>query len=82
MEQRVCPFCGAPVEGAACKSCGRDPTASRRICAACKNMTPTAEPACCHCGARAASELAWKIPVIVALFMAALILTILLNMSK
>jgi hypothetical protein len=39
-------------------------------------MTPTSEPACCHCGARARSELAWKIPVIVALFVAAFILSI------
>jgi hypothetical protein len=42
-------------------------------------MTPTAEAVCCHCGARARSDLAWKIPLIVALFILAFLLGIWLN---
>ena len=34
-------------------------------------MTPKAEMACVHCGQNAKSELRWKIPVIVLLFVLA-----------
>jgi predicted amidophosphoribosyltransferase len=79
MAEKPCPFCGATVAGALCDRCGRDPTASRRVCPTCKQMTPTAETVCCHCGARIRSELAWKIPLIVAIFAAAFALAFILN---
>jgi hypothetical protein len=43
-------------------------------------MTPIAEPACCHCGERRTSELRWKIPVIIALFVVAIVLSIVLRL--
>lgn len=78
---RPCPFCAAtiaasPVEGARCPSCGRDPTAPRRVCDACKKMTPTSDRACVHCGAGPANELAWKVPLIIALFVGAAVLSV------
>ena len=73
---RPCPFCGATVDGAACPSCKRDPTAPRRVCASCQKMTPTAERACVHCQIVPTSELVWKVPVIIALFVGALIISI------
>ncbi len=75
---RVCPFCDKPASDTACSSCGRDPTAPRKVCSACQNMTPTAEGACCRCGKSQHSEMWWKIPLIVALFIAAIILSIIL----
>jgi hypothetical protein len=39
-------------------------------------MTPIRDPNCCHCGARFTSDLSWKIPVIIALFVAALVLAV------
>ena len=77
---RVCPFCGTAAPEASCPSCGRDPTAPRTLCARCKHMTPIAEPACCHCGERRASELRWKIPLIIALFVVAIVLSIVLRL--
>jgi hypothetical protein len=73
---RPCPFCGATVDGAACPSCKRDPTAARRVCTSCQKMTPVAERACVHCQIVPTSELAWKVPVIIALFVGALILSV------
>ena len=52
---------------------------ARRVCDACKKMTPLAEPGCVHCGGKAASEMAWKVPVIVAMFVGAVILSVVLG---
>ena len=76
---RACPFCGAEVPGAACPACQRDPTAPRRVCSNCSKMTPSAEPPCMHCGTERGSELSWKIPVIVAIFVVALALAVALQ---
>lgn len=79
---RPCPFCGATVEGAACPSCKRDPTAARRVCASCQKMTPTVERACVHCKAVASSELAWKVPVIIAMFVGVFLLSIVVAIAS
>jgi predicted amidophosphoribosyltransferase len=81
-EERPCPFCGGPASGPACPSCGRDPTSSRRVCPRCGKTTPTAEAACCHCGEGKSSDLAWKIPVIVAMFVLAFILSVVLALVR
>jgi hypothetical protein len=73
---RPCPFCGTTVEFSTCPSCKRDPTAARRVCTSCQKMTPVAERACVHCHIVPTSELAWKVPVIIALFVGALILSV------
>lgn len=76
MSPRFCPFCGTVVAVSYCSGCGRDPTAPRKVCRACGEMTPIRDPNCCHCGARFTSDLSWKIPVIIALFVAALVLAV------
>ncbi len=77
---RRCPFCEAGAPGAQCPSCGRNTTAPRRPCKTCGRMTPAAEAACWNCGAVVRSELRWKVPVIVLLFVAACILSVLLRL--
>jgi hypothetical protein len=79
---RTCPFCGGAAPGARCSACGRDPTANRRICRACGKQTPLAERACCHCSAQAQSELSWKIPLIVGLFVTAFALSVVLALVR
>ena len=79
---RPCPFCGTSVEAGACRYCKRDPTAARRVCGQCTKMTPVAEAPCCHCGARAGSELAWKVPVIIAMFALAVVVSVALAMVR
>ena len=38
-----------------------------------------AEPACCHCRQTFTSELAWKVPVIILMFVAALVVAVLVR---
>jgi RNA polymerase subunit RPABC4/transcription elongation factor Spt4 len=78
---RNCPFCGAVGQGAVCCSCGRDTAAARRPCKKCGRMVPTAEQSCWNCGAAFRSDLWWKIPVIVLLFLAAIIISIAINLG-
>ena len=66
-----CVFCGAAKVGDTCPACRRDTRASRRICARCSRQTPLDEPVCCHCGIALRSDLSWKVPLIVFLFLAA-----------
>jgi len=76
----TCPYCQDP--GASdrhCARCGRDPSAPRRVCGACRKLTPTKEPRCCHCGSVYTSDLWWKIPVVVALMILAVILRVILR---
>ena len=76
---RTCPFCDAPAEARVCASCKRDTTAARRPCQSCGKMIPLQEKRCSHCGVSQSSELGWKIPLIVAMFVVAFILAILLR---
>lgn len=73
---RICPYCGVQTSGQICANCRRDTTARRRICSKCGRMTPSAEPACMSCGKRYTSDLAWKIPVIIVMFIVVLIISI------
>jgi len=38
-------------------------------------MTPLNEPACSHCGTKIRSEMRWKIPVIIIMFLAAFVVS-------
>jgi predicted nucleic acid-binding Zn ribbon protein len=79
---RACPFCGAAAATQLCKSCGRDTTASRRPCPACKKMVPSSETVCWNCRAVLHSDLRWKIPVIILLFVLAFIVGIGISLIK
>ena len=76
-----CPFCDDVRGGQPCGTCGRapDPDLSRRPCPACQQMTPLNEPACCHCGQTIRSELRWKVPVIILMFVVAIAVSVLVQ---
>lgn len=78
----ACPFCG-DLTGSAerCGGCGRNKRAPRRSCPGCGKMTPSGDPSCCHCRRAFASELAWKVPLIVAIFVAAIVLSVVLRLA-
>jgi hypothetical protein len=73
---RVCPYCGVAAPGQVCANCRRDTTARRRICSKCGRITPSAEPACMSCGKHYTSDLTWKIPVIIVMFIVVVIISI------
>ena len=75
---RACPYCGAPAADRFCGACGRDTTAPRRPCARCKRMVPSSERVCWNCGAGFTSDMWWKIPLIVFLFLLAFLVSIVL----
>jgi hypothetical protein len=79
----ACPFCG-DFSGAAerCGACGRDKRAPRRVCPACSKLTPTAEPSCCHCKQTFGSDLAWKVPLIIGIFVAAIVLSVVVQTMR
>ena len=77
-----CPFCGAPAAPPRCATCQRDPTAMRRVCAGCRRQTPTIEPVCMHCQRAPANEMAWKIPVIVLLFVVAFAISVAIALAR
>jgi predicted amidophosphoribosyltransferase len=62
-----------------CPHCGRNPSAPRRICTTCKMMTPKAERACWHCGMVFTSEMSWKIPVVILVIVASIIVQFVLR---
>ena len=71
--ESYCPFCKSPAAPPRCARCGRDPTAPRRQCQGCQQMTPVGEPPCMHCGAHAKNDVVWKLPL---LLLVALVLAI------
>jgi predicted amidophosphoribosyltransferase len=77
----TCPFCEQATEAPVCAHCGRDPTIRRRVCGGCKKMTPSGEPACCHCSRRFRSDLAWKIPTIIVMFAVAVVLSLVIQIA-
>lgn len=79
---RVCPFCGAPAAAQLCTSCGRDTTATRRPCGKCGSMVPSRDRGCWNCGARFKSDLWWKVPLIVFLFLLAFAISAVLGLLK
>jgi RNA polymerase subunit RPABC4/transcription elongation factor Spt4 len=66
-----CAFCGTTTDQLRCPTCQRDPRGARRVCAWCQRNTPTGEKPCMHCGVVAQSDLGWKVPVIVVMFLLA-----------
>ncbi len=81
MSASACPFCGTSGAAARCPGCGRDPTLPRRVCPRCHEMTPQNERTCSHCGAGLGSDLSWKIPLIIGIFVAAFILSVILHLA-
>ncbi len=79
---RVCPFCGAPAASQSCASCGRDTTAPRRPCGKCGRMVMSSERACWNCGGGLNSDLWWKVPLIVFLFLLAFAISAVLALLK
>lgn len=79
---RVCPFCAAPAAARFCGSCGRDTTAARRPCVKCRRMVPSGERGCWNCGAAFRSDLRWKIPLIIFLFVLAFVVSVLLALVR
>lgn len=73
---RLCPYCGTPAAGQICANCRRDTTARRRVCSKCERLTPSVEPACLACGKRYMSDVVWKVPLIIAIIISALIIFI------
>jgi len=80
--ERPCPFCGATTKRELCPACGRSVTARRIVCASCQKQTPKDEKACCHCGQTHKSDLRWKIPLIITLFVLAAVITILIEFAR
>jgi hypothetical protein len=76
---RLCPFCGSVAPHQICTSCKRDTTAPRRPCPKCGRLTPSNDPACWNCGATVTSEMRWKIPLIIGLFVLAFAVAIALR---
>lgn len=76
---RVCPFCDESASATLCSSCGRDPTAPRVVCPCCNKMSPSEEPDCCRCGERRKNELRWKVPLVIALFVLAFAIAIVVS---
>jgi predicted amidophosphoribosyltransferase len=74
-----CPFCGTATAASRCERCVRDPRAPRRVCAACARQTPIHEPVCMHCGAGKPNDMAWKVPVIILMFVVAFALAVALH---
>ena len=79
---RACPFCATPAAAQFCGSCGRDTTAPRRPCGKCGRLVPSKESFCWSCGAAFKSDLRWKVPLIVFLFLLAFAISIGLALLK
>lgn len=79
---RLCPFCGSPAPDQICASCGRDTTAPRRPCPKCGRLTPSTEQTCWNCGATFTSEMRWKIPLIIGLFVLAFALSVFIGAMR
>ena len=80
----LCPYCREPLYSghSCCGRCGRDPSAPRRPCPKCGRVTPTAERACWNCGAAFKSDMRWKVPLIVALFLLSFVLSVAVALVK
>lgn len=48
----------------------------QRVCPTCQRLSPGDAPACAQCGVRFRNEMAWKLPLIVLLFVAAFLLSV------
>lgn len=82
LPSRRCPYCGAPAAERFCGACGRDTAAPRRPCGKCGRMVMSSERACWNCGAGFPSDLWWKIPLIIFLFLLAFAVSVVLALLK
>lgn len=81
MSAWICPFCGNQQATADhCSACNRNPSLPRRVCSACNRVSPSSEAACMHCKRAFGSEMSWKVPLIVLLFVAAIVISVALQM--
>jgi hypothetical protein len=78
---RPCPYCRMPATMQFCETCGRDTTAPRRPCPHCRQMVPSNEPRCWNCGTQFRNEMWWKIPLIVLIFVIAIILSLIIRFA-
>ena len=76
---RLCPFCKAPAPGQQCPSCHLDTTAPRRPCPTCGQMVPSQYKVCWNCGRKFKSEMQWKVPLIILIFILCFIISILIS---
>jgi hypothetical protein len=76
---RICPYCGALAKGQLCTSCQRDTTAPRRVCRQCGRITPLSEPKCLACGKVPLNDLAWKIPLLIGIYIVFIVIIVVLN---
>jgi hypothetical protein len=76
---RVCPYCGAPASGQVCTSCRRDTTAPRRVCRQCGRITPLSESRCLACGKIPTNDLAWKIPLLIGIYIVVIVILVAIN---
>ena len=81
MPARACPYCRHPATQMFCETCGRDTTAPRRPCPHCRQMVPSNEPRCWNCGTQFRNEMWWKIPLIILLFVIAIIIGIVIRLA-
>ncbi|HEY1263780.1 MAG TPA: serine/threonine-protein kinase [Terriglobales bacterium] len=72
--QRPCPFCSQMTSATICSSCGRDTSAPRRVCSSCGKMVPERDKTCWNCNQRLRSDLAWKVPVAILIFVVLILL--------
>ena len=83
-EPPPCPYCRELLYSGPyiCGRCGRNPSAPRRPCPKCGRVTPTAERNCWNCGAAFKSDMRWKVPLIVALFLLSFVLSVAVVLVK
>jgi RNA polymerase subunit RPABC4/transcription elongation factor Spt4 len=72
---RICPYCGSAAPAQICPTCRRDTTARRRVCSQCGRITPSNELACLACHKHFPNEMAWKVPLIIVLFIVSIIVS-------
>ncbi len=75
-----CFFCEGDVQGGVCTACGVNASAPRRACDGCQRVILAAAPACPHCGQARTNDMWWKIPLIVAMFVAVFIISVIAGM--
>lgn len=75
----VCPFCGTATRTQSCDRCGRDTAAHRRLCPSCGKMAPASDASCWSCGRPFRSDLWWKVPLIIGLFVVAFVVVVLIQ---
>jgi RNA polymerase subunit RPABC4/transcription elongation factor Spt4 len=80
MSGQRCFFCEAAVVADTCVSCGVSASAPRRACDGCQRVILAAAPACPHCAHVRSNEMWWKIPLIVAMFLAVFIISVIAGM--